>query len=419
MEIEATPKDGLTDEPVAVRLTGLPANRQVTLIAAMRDHQGRKWQSRATFLSNPGGTIDLATERPISGTYKEADTNGLTWSMVPEPELSERSPFDLSRTTPLLIELTCEIDGQSAARVELTRRLIGHGITRTEVRDNGLVATLFHKPFEPRPAIIYLGGSGGGLSEGDPALLASRGFTVMSLAYFGIEKLNSDLCEIPLEYFERAIQWLRRRKSVLADRIAVVGRSKGGELSLLLGATFPEIKAVIAYVPSGVVWMGIGKDPACMMRSSWTLAGAPIPFVPPAALDQSTFTAESVDLSRFYRASMRNETAMKAAEIAVERINGPILLLSGLDDKCWPSTELAELAVARLERSHFEHFYEHIAYPGAGHLIEPCIRPTTVNEIFHPVIHMPMALGGSATANARANADSWQKVLSFLHKHFA
>ena len=39
-----------------------------------------------------------------------------------------------------------------------------------------------------------------------------------------------------------------------------MGVSKGGELSLLLGSYFPEIKAVAAYVPSSVVFQCVSTQ---------------------------------------------------------------------------------------------------------------------------------------------------------------
>lgn len=59
--------------------------------------------------------------------------------------------------------------------------------------------------------------------------------------------------------------------------------SKGGELVLLLGATYPEdIKVVLGYVPSAVVWQGTHSDSwdyTWNPRSSWSLKGEPLPFV--------------------------------------------------------------------------------------------------------------------------------------------
>ncbi len=75
---------------------------------------------------------------------------------------------------------------------------------------------------------------------------------MLALAYFGLENLPPELYEIPLEYLETAIRWMSNQPTVNADRLAVVGGSRGGELALLLGATFPKLRAVVACVPSGV-----------------------------------------------------------------------------------------------------------------------------------------------------------------------
>ena len=59
---------------------------------------------------------------------------------------------------------------------------------------------------------------------------------------------------------ENAIRWMRKQPW-LGDRfLAAWGPSRGGELALLLGATFPDINAVSAWVPSGVMFWGIGPN---------------------------------------------------------------------------------------------------------------------------------------------------------------
>ena len=89
----------------------------------------------------------------------------------------------------------------------------------------------------PHPAIVWLGGSEGGLREGTAALLASHGYATLALAYFGVDPLPPELIEIPLEYCKEGIDWLKAQPSVDAQHIAVLGGSKGAELALLLAAT--------------------------------------------------------------------------------------------------------------------------------------------------------------------------------------
>jgi hypothetical protein len=84
----------------------------------------------------------------------------------------------------------------------------------TAVRENGLIATLFEPVQTGRyPGILVLGGSEGGLRTAEPraALLASRGYTAMALAYFGVPYLPAQLFNIPVESLERGIEWLQAR----------------------------------------------------------------------------------------------------------------------------------------------------------------------------------------------------------------
>src|SRR5215210_900302 len=199
--------------------------------------------------------------------------------------------------------------------------------------------------------MIVLGGAAGGIREGGAEALASEGFSALALAYFGIDPLPHELVEIPLEYFAEAIAWLKVQPTVDADRIAAMGNSKGGELALLLGATYPEdIKAVVGYVPSAVVWQGVSFDPGYYvrgMRSSWTYRGDPVPFVDasPGPFDSVRWTTlpmpawpffavlptpnYPVAFKRAYERPLEgNGRALAAAAIPVEKIGGPVLLVS-------------------------------------------------------------------------------------------
>ena len=216
----------------------------------------------------------------------------------------------------------------------------------------------------PRPAAVVLGGSEGGLlGEGVAATLARRGYA--ALAYFGTRSLPSELVEIPLEYFAGALRWLRSRPETDGDRVALMGGSKGGELALLLGGTYPEdIRAVVGYVPSAVVYQGVSVDPWYYVRgvrSSWTYRGDPVPFVDasPGPFDSVRWTTlplpawpffgvwptpnYPVAFKRAYERPLEgNGRALAAAAIPVEKIGGPVLLVSGTDDQIWPAAPLGD-----------------------------------------------------------------------------
>ncbi|HEX5441988.1 MAG TPA: acyl-CoA thioester hydrolase/BAAT C-terminal domain-containing protein, partial [Ktedonobacterales bacterium] len=231
------------------------------------------------------------------------------------------------------------------------------------------------------------------------------------------EGLPPRLADIPLEYFKTALDWMSVRPEVRGERCALLGTSRGAELALLLGATFPQVGAVIAYAPSGVLWGAVGAT-----GPAWTYRGEPLPIVPdcvPPELDAVISARVPISAAEWYLYNLEDEAALGPATIAVERIAGPVLLISGEDDQMWPSTLMAERIMRRLADHRFAWPYRHLRYPGAGHLIGPPWPPTTVNVRRHPTVGGAFAYGGSPVGQARANADSWGRALEWLSAHMA
>ena len=422
--IEVEPAEALADEPVALKLRGLPPRKRVVVKAEARLGAEPPWRSQAELVADAGGVVDLARHAPEAGSYRGIEPMGLFWSMLPEPGAA--SLVDLySRLDPLSITLTAEIEGSAVARQSLRRFVMSPDVVRTPIRDDGLVATLFHPSGGgPHPGVIVLGGSEGGLVETPAAFLASHGYAALALAYFGIAHLPRSLCLVPLEYFRRAIDWMTARAAVAGSRVAVVGGSRGGELALLLGATFPAVAAVVGSAPSGIVTFGIGASPFCSFRSSWSLAGRPVPFVP-MRLTGHVFREiaslivprRPIEIRIFYDAAMANEKAVAAATIPVERTHGPLLLLSGTDDRMWRSSRLAQIAVERLDAHRHPYPYAHVSYPGCGHLLLSLPNYPVLTSLEHPRLRRPVILGGSRQENARASVAAWSRSLAFLAEH--
>ena len=66
-----------------------------------------------------------------------------------------------------------------------------------------------------------------------------------------------------------------------------------------------------------------------------------------------------------------NGRALAAAAIPVEKIGGPVLLVSGEEDQIWPAARLSEMVVGHLRANRHPFAYEHLRYEGAGHMILP------------------------------------------------
>ncbi len=243
--------------------------------------------------------------------------------------------------------------------------MLAPALDRLVVRDDGLAGTFF-LPREggPYPAVIVLGGSGGGIWEAPAALLAAHGFATLALAYFAYEHLPPQLNNIPLEYFEAALGWLQAHPRVNQDGLGVIGTSRGGELALLLGATFRQLKAAVAYVPSNVVWEGVGPDvPAG--APSWSYRGQPLPVMQERFLTsemiQAVVQRKPIATTPLYYPALDDAAAVEDAAIPIEQSRAAILLISGQDDQMWPSARMAAMAVERLERHGYRYPVQHLS----------------------------------------------------------
>jgi dienelactone hydrolase len=420
--LEVAPRTALVDQPLTIRMAGLPPGGRVTLRATMARTPEVAWQSSAVFVADRQGAIDLGRDAPVEGSYQGADAMGLVWSMTPTSDAWLETLGQDSQLDPQQIRFEAEHEGKVIAGAEVQRLKMAADVTRHELRADGLVGALF---LPPRAAgaraagVLVLGGSEGGMREDTAALLASHGYAALALAYFAAPELPPTLEKIPLEYFEKALKWMASHEAIDGERLAVQGISRGGELALLLAATYPDhVDAVVAHVPSGVVWPGVGGFPP---GPAWTRNGEGVPTVSlpvdPAIQGEmlrKMRAGEPIELTPLFRAAMKNSEAMAAAEIPVERIRGPVLLISARTDALWPSTDLSEIAVARLRAHGHPHPVEHLAYDDAGHLLLPPYRVTSIAAMPHPVLRMKLTFGGTPAGTARAMAESWQRVLAFL-----
>jgi dienelactone hydrolase len=395
--LEIVPEQILSDESAAVRAVGLQTGEHVAVRAELIDGAGQAWVSEAEFVADPTGTVDTSTQAPLKGSYSEISSAGLIWSMKPMSKHvgAYQPPAELGVQ---VIKFILIRDGRQVSSVLLKQLMIDEGIRTVKVQGD-LHGVLFLPKINERFAgVLVLGGSEGGVPLQKAAWLASRGFAAFALAYFRYEDLPSNLEAIPLEYFGRALRWMMGRQDIQADRIAVVGTSRGGELALQLGSIYPEIKAVAAYVPANT------RHPSCCGTSrlsyAWTWEGQALPHVP----SRSRPGAEDVMISA----------------IEVERTRGPILLVSGKDDGVWPSSTMANSIVARLNQKHFPYAVEHLDYADAGHRAgRPEIVPTWHGPMRHPVSGKKEDLGGTARGDALSSLDAIPKVLKFLRDSLA
>jgi dienelactone hydrolase len=397
------------DEPTSIRAVGLPQGARVSIRVSVTDDDGIQWRSQASYRADSLGEVDISRHVPFASSHAMGAGEGLFTLMTPSdstgpPRRFARRSLEPVRTSISLIDSTGAV--KDSALVE--RYFVAMGTRVRDVNANGIRGRLFIPPPRPRavPGLLVLGGSEGGYSDHVAALLANRGFAALSLAYFGVDSLPTQLAEIPLEYFTKALTWLAAQPEVSREALGVVGTSKGAEAALIVASRTPLVRAVVAYAPSAVAWSCI-----CANRSlpSWTAAGTPIPSVPFAA-DPSYAPAPGEPSRPGVNFAYRLRTAPSQAFIPVERIAGPILLIAGEDDQLWPSAAMARDVLAR-RRTRGGHPNDSLLlFAGAGHLIGKVYLPAGSTLIAGGRLET----GGTAAGNARAQGEAWREVVRFL-----
>jgi dienelactone hydrolase len=453
IRFEVPPNGAFIDEDVTIRLSGLAPHRKVCIHATTEDDENRRWSADAQFRADARGEVDLATHESTAGSYRGLAPMGLFWSMrmANDGEANSRGSraiFAKKDSMPHSVMLEAELDRSAIVSGRIERLFRAPGTTVRDVILNagqrpetspqskqglvgGRIGRLFLPPVSSRtparlPTVVVLSGSGGGFDIDKAAVLSRHGFATLALAYFGMPPLPAWLHGVPLEYIESALAWLTAQPEIDPERIGILGVSRGSELALIAASRFAAIRAVIAYAPSSVAWdsggreKSTGKNIPAWLWQGQAIASAPLPLR--GFMWRSAFPViamrRPVMFRNLFLAGLRNSEAVAGAAIPVEQVNGPMLLISGGDDHVWPAAEMAEAIVARLKKHRFGHEVEHLHYESAGHLLRYPHLPTTTRSSGHEHLRgTKLSFGGSAQADAAAQADSWRRSIAFLQEY--
>jgi dienelactone hydrolase len=261
----------------------------------------------------------------------------------------------------------------------------------------------------PRPGILVVGGSEGGLHDQvdrDARTLNREGYSALALSFFRGPGQQAQLALIPLELFDHALDWLREQPEVDATRLAVVGMSKGAEAALLVASRREDIVAVVAAVASSVVWPGFDWSRFRGLReSSWSINGDALPMLPYGRFIWSK------GVRSIYESGLERLPDYPDAAIPIERSKAEILLICGGEDQVWPSCVMADQIASRV-LAHRGEAVTVLSYPEADHGVfasplEAGDRPRR------------FGFGRPSPGNAAAQADSWPRVVAFLRASFA
>ena len=236
----------------------------------------------------------------------------------------------------------------------------------------------------PFPAIILLGGSDGGdrAARSFAPRFLELGYAVLGLpyyspAYFGqpqqLPGLPRAFADIPLDKLATARDRLKAREDVDGDHVGLYGVSKGAEFALAGASRVDGFAAVVAIVPSDVIWEGWGPGTTPGEVSSFSWQGEPLPFVPYLGMQEEFAKYSDPDATPYIRgphdAGRRAAPErVSTARILVEEIDEPVLVAGGDRDVVWNSGLMAQnVAERRAEKDGL--VTEVLIFPSAGHYL--------------------------------------------------
>jgi dienelactone hydrolase len=395
-------------ESLDVAVTGLGGDSPVWVEASTDDGSGSRWFGRGLF-EPAAGRVDLRDAAPVRGTYDDPGRMGLFWSMQPEDLSRDRYDSD-HRTQSVTLRVVPDERETAVATTTVDRRVAHPNSGETDV-ETPIVGTLVESPDDgPAPGVVLFHGSSGNRALTPARALASRGFVVLALQYVSPAhpSLPDDLVEVPVEYADRAVEWLARHETTTDDPIGLGGFSRGGELALLV-ATRHEVSAVVNWVGAALVFNAVvltddrTVSPDSPDTSAWAVGGEPLPHPSREEFDPER---DPTAAYRRWLEATPDET-LRAAEIPLEAVEAPILLVSGGDDGVWPSRYLLNRATTRLEAMDYPYRFEHRTYDDAGHGIGVPVLPTWANRPSGP-------FGGTLAGTAAAEDDSWPRAVGFF-----
>lgn len=398
------PPDLSAPRPDPIRVTGLPPSATITLTTIQQRDRDERFEAAATFRATSAGTVDTARQAPIAGSYAGVEPMGAFWSGCKAKSTSagaEGPAIGYARVT-----VRANDREVAAGSIRISFDPIGIRLSTATPFPGAVWAV----PADHRhhPVVIVLGGSEGGSSTARAMapLFAARGYATLGLPYYDpgydptdrIEGLPRSFTAIPVDRLATVREWLNRQPEADANRIGLWGASKGAEFALIAASNYSWIKAVVAVVPSDLVWEGWGgTGPA---TASFAFDGRPLAFEPYAGMDVELTKAAKGELMDLRRVHVEGRAAhpdrVDAARIPIERFHGTLLLIAGGRDQVWPSAEMAKNILAVRKRAHEK--TRIIAVPLANHFLG---GPGTT-----PVAPL-VTPGSDAVAIAHARADGW------------
>ncbi|XP_059092453.1 acyl-coenzyme A thioesterase 6-like isoform X4 [Tigriopus californicus] len=441
------PNPSVIDEPVSIKVAGLPNYSCVQAKLSLNVPKERlSFESKSWFRTSKNGSLDFGTATALPGSsYEGVDPMGIFWSMRPKPgsmdsiqtiDVTSSLPFDLeifgadaeqltsSATTSNEINWNKEDQFLNClTSCTILRSFMGQDVSRIPIRHGQVRGTLFLPrtfPSEdkildqfscPLVLTMYGGIIRGHVIEERAAVLASKGFASMAVAFFGVDDLPRRYKDIRVEYFEEAIEAavLAGQGQIDRERVGIVGTSKGGDVALSCVAFLREkIKAAV------IINAAIYSVATTTHYKNQSVASLPVEMS-----DESSIIIrddQTLDMSGLLQPDKYPDSLIPFADAPAD-----LLFLAGCDDHNFDSVQFAQKAAVLMEQAGKTNF-EVVPLDGMGHMCNLPYSPSVFSTL-HPLAPpgVRLFMGGQDTPiqHIRGQQAAWKKMIQFLSDSLA
>ncbi|CAL2043235.1 unnamed protein product [Caenorhabditis brenneri] len=396
--------DFLITEKLHISATGLEKFRCYKFQLILHYPFGRLF-SYCVVRSDGTGTIDLARDKPIRGTYHEADPMGLFLSIQFSDEIRYGHYARNNQADPFYYTVKLISDSQKILdQVNLRKLWVHPMVTQIEVAQGDLYGLIFKPPGSgPFPCIIDVPGANGYILKGYAAVLALEGFLIYTFVGFGQGTLPKTLDEMDLKIFSRHIDFVKSLP-YCSHKIGLFGSSFGGTIANYLATKRPEITAVATINP-----------PEAFYQVSDTMIKENGKQMKCESLDASLAVfINGVKRQRlsFYDifSKLTPKTSLKWERIPKSTV---FRILATIDD--WMLSSVSNCRHIQEHLLNTGHNVEVELVPG-GHLVYIPYFPHQ-SVAYNKYLKSFMGFGGECYLAAKAQEIGWENHIKFFKKH--
>ncbi|CAL2043236.1 unnamed protein product [Caenorhabditis brenneri] len=393
--------DSLLSEKVYISASGLEKIRCYKFQLIFHSQHGKLF-SYCVVQSDENGSIDLARDKPIRGTYHEVDPMGLFLSI----QLSDDLPYGYflsnNQAKPFYYTLKLISDSEDILdQVNLRKRFIHPSINQIKVNQQGLHGIIFKPPGPgPFPCIIDIPPITGFIMKANSAVFASEGFLVYTFATYSKNE-QGDLHDVELEDFLKHIEFVKSLP-YCSGKIGLFGFSFGGTVANYLASKLTVISAVVcvnslqSFLKPAYVMKEYGKPIDCEHLDS------SLDVKINGVINQRASFAEA-----FRR--LRPETSIKWEQIPQST---SFRVVGALDD--WLFCGAANSMYLRSQLQETGHNVEVELVP-AGHFLSVPYFPH--QSWAYSMLNFHVGFGGECMLAAKSQEKVWENHLKFFKKN--